>query len=1052
VVKFKKIKYIEFLFLIFFLTACGGGAAGDHTGDHNSTVQINENHNIDQNRLYIITDFVTKDTREPTVADYKNLGISGVTPNNIDKINNYLKNLDSSQIDTKEKIQAVINSLNIDTRKPTITLINVNPLYLNQFDTFIDPGATAFDDEDGNITDKIKIISNVDTSKEGQYKVTYRVSDKAGNVSILTRTVIVKTVPVAKETHINEFLTSNAAINLDADFKTFSDWIELYNSESHIVDVGGFYLSDEETQVKKWRIPDGTRIAANGYLLVWADGKDKAAKALHTNFKLSQKGDSLILSDRSGHIVDKIVFGKQKSDISATKHNGKILYMDPTPGEPNAQGYEKSEKSKKPIFTKESGFYNGAQSIEIRSENGGEIYYTTDGSIPTKNSHKYTHPLDISKTTVVRARVLEKDKLFSSVKSRTYFIDENVYLPVMSVSIDEKYLFDNKFGIYVPGTDDNNKTYEADDYRHLNYRQDWVRPGHVEYLVNGKSKFSQNVGFKIHGNNTRSYPQKSLALYAKEKYGSKSIDYPLFKDKPFIKKVKSFVLRNGGTDWGRTLINDGIEHRIVKDMMDIDYQSFSDSVVVFINGKYWGIHNIREKMNSDYLAANHGVDPKKIDLLANKLAYEDDIKSGDDKTYKALIAYIDTHDLSNDLFYNEVVSKIDLDEYINYIITESFMGNSSIHHNIKYWREKSSTAKWRWLLFDLDRGFRFSETGVLQYVADDDKTSMIFRNLLKNQNFIHKFASRYFTHLNTTFQTIRMDSFIKEASERISPEVSHHFQRWSKDKSGNPVSKDTWEMYIQRMYNFSRDRNSVVLNALRTEFQLTGAPVLNIHANSNGTVYIDNVALKGDFSGTYFTGAAVTLKAVPETGYRFVKWSDGNFARSRELIINGNITVNPVFEAYSTPKIVIHEINYASAKTHDSGDWIELYNNDSVAVDISGWHIKDDRDENVFTIPPNTILQPGDYIVLVEKQTDFQKFFPNVLNIIGDLPFGLGKNGDSIRLYNKQDMLVDSITYDNRNWPDANANGKTLVLNTPQIDNSNPSNWHLGDNFGTPGR
>jgi hypothetical protein len=1047
-----KIKYIKFILLIFFLAACGGGAGGDQ----NPSPEINEN----QNRLYIITDFAEKGTRAPTVDDYKNLGINGVTPDNINQINDYLKNLHKSQIDTKEKIQQIVNNFNTitpdkhedktDSVKPTITLIDANPLYLNQFDTFKDPGASAFDNIDGDVTDKIKIISNVNTAKEGEYKVTYSVSDKAGNVAVLTRTVIVKTVPVAKNTHINEFLTSNATINLDADFKTFSDWIELYNGENHIVDVSGFYLSDDETQRKKWRIPDGTRIEPNGYLLIWADGEDKVAKDLHTNFKLSQKGDALVFSDRNGQIIDKIIFGKQKSDISATKYNGKILYMEPTPAKPNTQGYIKADKSKKPTFAKESGFYSGAQSIEISSENGGAIYYTLDGSVPTINSHKYTHPLEISKTTVVRARVLENGKLFSSVTSRTYLINENVHLPVMSIAIDEKYLFDDKFGIYVPGTDDNNKTYAKDDYRHLNYRQDWVRPGNIEYLVNGKSKFSQNVGFKIHGNNTRSLPQKSLAIYAKDKYGPKSIDYPLFKDKPFIKKVKSFVLRNGGTDWGRTLINDGIEHRIVKDMMDIDYQSFSDSVVVFINGKYWGIHNIREKMNSDYLVENHGVDPKKIDFLANKLAYEDDIKSGDANAYNALMTYIDTHDLANDLFYHEVVSKIDLDEYVNYIITESFVGNSSIHHNIKYWREKSSGAKWRWLLFDLDRGFVSSEAGVLQYVADDDKTSTIFRNLLKNQNFIHEFASRYFTHLNTTFQTIRIDDFIKEASDRISPEIPRHFQRWSKDKSGNPVSKNTWEMYIKKLYDFSKNRKSIVLNMLRTEFQLTGTPVVNIRSNSNGRVYIDNVALTSDFSGTYFTGATVTLKAVPETGYRFVKWSDGNFARIRELTINGNITVNPVFELYNTPKIVIHEINYASAKTHDSGDWIELYNNDTVAVDISGWHIKDNRDKNIFTIPANTILQPGDYIVVVEKQEDFQKFFPGVINITGDLPFGLGKDGDSIRIYNQQDMLVDSVTYDS-SWPDANANGKTLVLNNPGADNSNSENWHLADSFGTPG-
>ncbi len=705
--------------------------------------------------------------------------------------------------------------------------------------------------------------------------------------------------------------------------------------------------------------------------------------------------------------------------------------MEPTPDKQNAQIHNALEKSSKPQFDKESGFYSGTQQIHLSQENNAVIYYTTDGSIPTRQSKVYTQPITISKTTIIRARALESGKFLSSVVNHTYLIDENVHLPVFSIGIDAKYLYDPDIGIYTKGNYDN-------------FRQDWMRPGSVEYIENGQTEFDKNIGIKIHGNNTRVYPQKSLAIYSKEKYGSKSISYPLFADKPFIKKVKSFVLRSGGTEWGRTLIGDGVQHQIVKDTMDLDNQSFQ-SVVVFINGQYWGIHHIREKLNADYLEANHGVDPDNVDLLAN----DAEIQDGTNKEYIALKNYIKSHDLSNDTYYQYVASKIDLNEYINYIITESFTSNSSIHHNIKYWKKSDSTGKWRWILFDLDRGFRYSEN-TLYFVADDDETSIVFRNLLKNRQFVHLFASRYFTHLNTTFQPDRVKAFITRAKDIVAPEIPRHFSRWPKDKDGKSVSESTWRTFINNMYDFADARPNKVISDLRNAFHLQGHPVLHIPSLANGTVYLDNVKLSGSFDGNYFDGATVTLKALPKKGYKFTGWSNGSSSQTINLTLHNDITVSATYELAQTPKVVINEINYASDKNHDSGDWIELYNNDTKAIDLSEWVLKDDKDVGAFTFPANTVLQPNHYIVVTQNRSDFTTQYPGITDILGDFGFGLSKKGDSVRLFNTQGALTDSVTFD-KNWPDANGNGKTLALIDPNSDNSISTNWIAADNFGTPG-
>ena len=766
--------------------------------------------------------------------------------------------------------------------KPKIILKGEHTIILHIKDTFTDPGAIAFDEQDGDISSSIETMikpSPVNTNRPGKYEIIYSVVDSDGNKDTKKRKVVVldtlKNPEALKPSGlvINEVLSINGHTNLDPDYKQFSDWIELLNNSSHSISLNGYRLSDG---TKTWHIPSKT-MAPHERVLVWAD---KQARGYHTNFSLDGDGEKVILS-KNGTTVDEITFKKQKRDISVTKINGENYYMIPTPGIQNSSASNALAKSKKPDFDYESGFYKNSISVKITQENHATIYYTLDGSIPVPgktNTMRYTHPLSLSKSTVLRASALESDKFLSSPVTHTYLINENVTLPVMSVTLDEAYLYNPEYGIYTAGN-------------HTNYNQDWIRPGSVEYIKEGKTIFSKNIGIKIHGNNTRSYPQKSLALYTKSQFGTKAINYPLFTQKPYIKKIKSFVLRSGGTEWGRTLIGDGIQHTIVRNMMDIDYHAFGPSVVVFLNGKYWGLHHIREKMNADYLAANHGVDPKNVDLLAN----DAEIKKGDNAEYLALKAYIRSHDLSQNSAYAYVKSKIDLQEYMNYIITESFTGNGSIHHNIKYWKERNATGKWRWMLFDLDRGFRYLPDDAFKYVADADETSIIFRNLLKNKQFVHAFASRYFTHLNTTFQTQRIEQIITAQKRIIEPEVARHFAKWSKDKDGNPVSVSTWQAFMDDYYTFAQQRGALVREDLRNNLDLSGNVSLTINKTVNGTIKIDDVPLYQNFLGRYFSGATVTLKAIPDSNSAFVRWSDGNTNATRTVTINTDMALSAIF-------------------------------------------------------------------------------------------------------------------------------------------------------------
>jgi hypothetical protein len=417
-----------------------------------------------------------------------------------------------------------------------------------------------------------------------------------------------------------------------------------------------------------------------------------------------------------------------------------------------------------------------------------------------------------------------------------------------------------------------------------------MRAGSIELIKDGKSQFSENVGIRVFGNNTRVYPQKSLSIFMKDKYGPKSLKYSLFKDKPEIKKVKSFTMRNGGTEWGRELIGDAVQHHIIKNQMDIDYQAY-EPTIVFLNGKYWGIYNIREKINEDYLEANHGVDTKNIDLLEDHAQ----VKEGSNSDFLTLETYANSHDLSNDTYYNIVASQIDINEFINYCIVESFGGNSSIGHNIKYWKKQTDDGKWRWILFDLDRGFRYSTNEVFGYIEGSNSVKNIFNNLIKNDHFKIALTSKYYTQLNTTFQSDRMNSIIDEMKTTIEPEVSRHFQKWPKNQFNQDVSISTWNNFINKMYQFSDERESIVKQELKSKFNLSGNNNLNIPYSSNGTITIDGVKLQDEYNGEYFNGAKVTLKATPAEGHTFTQWSNGNTNQKITVTINNDTSISAEF-------------------------------------------------------------------------------------------------------------------------------------------------------------
>jgi hypothetical protein len=780
---------------------------------------------------------------------------------------------------------------------------------------------------------------------------------------------------------------------------------------------------------------------------------------LHTNFKLSAQGESIYLTKADSSLADSISFGSIPADHSYGRQpdgDSSFYYFETsTPESSNTtKGYLKY--AEEPVFSHGSGFYDAT--LELSIENSDPeltIYYTLDGSDPDTNSTKYTGGISVSETEVLKARSFKDDYLPSSIIVKSYFINESTDLPVVSLVSDPDGLFGYENGIYADGPG----WTEEDPHYGANYWMDWEREASIEFFEDNKQLgFSENVIIAIFGAWSRAHPQKSFSVKFKSNRGKNELHYPLFPGFD-ITTFKSFLLRNSGNDFWNTHIRDAFMQAIIKDL-DIDYQEYRPAVT-FINGEYWGIYNIREKLSEHYVANRHNVDPDNIDMLENDAS----VIHGDAVHYNTFINYIDNNNMATDSAYNFVNRMIDLDNCLLYYAFEMYINNRDWPgNNLKYWRERTENGKWRWLVYDTDFGFNLygSEehnedpiTFALNYDPHDEVdwpnpnwSTLIMRKLLENPVIQNKFINLFADLLNTNFKTDKVVSIINEYTNHISNEIDKHRSRFGVGGEGT-----------NRLIEFAEKRPDNMRQFIMDEFDLsgTGAVTLNVQESGSGRIQISSVQPENyPWTGLYFRGIPVEVKAIPAPGYRLSGWS-GSIS-SEDQILTIDVTsirsLTARFEKDPLPSaIVINEINYHSADDFDTEDWIELFYEGDNDLDISGWLCKDERDTNIFEIPEGTILAPGNYLVLCTDTSQFKTYFPEVKPVIGNLDFGFSAGGDMVRIFDDTGMLIDSVVYDDESpWPTgADGFGPTLELLNPYRDNSKAENWSASAGHGSPG-
>lgn len=777
----------------------------------------------------------------------------------------------------------------------------------------------------------------------------------------------------------------------------------------------------------------------------------------HTNFKLSSSGDVLVLSDTAGAELDKMVIPALKTDISFGRENdgdnNLIVFTSPTPGWTNNGAESFPGYCYDTVhFDKAAGWYQSGELLTLSG--AGQIRFTTDGSKPTSSSTLYSGPFTLDSTVVIRAACFNGASQPFSLQTNSYFIADSSELDVFSISTHPDNFFDEHIGIYVHGPNADTVNYP---YFGSNFWEDWEREIHIEYFnKSGNKVFEQDADVEIFGGYSRGAPMKSLKLKAKSKYSNNHFDYKFFEDNP-VTSFKHLILRNSGGDFCQSHFLDASNHIVLGDIVDIDRQSYLPTLV-YINGEYMGIHNLRERMSQHYVEEHHGYQEDEIMLLE---AWGTPIVGGP-SDFWALESSIMSADMTNQSTYESLISNFDFDSYIDHFATNIYMANWDWpQNNTKLWKPNAAGGKYRYLMYDTDLTFGLfgfipkDSNTVERILVAPDANSHMFAGFLGNEGFRNYFVNRSADLMNTVYLPDNFKNLIQSLRDTIAPEMGRHLEKWPWN------SLSGWDDKINDMRVFVEDRPALHRQHIVDAFNLV-KPVeitLDVSPAGAGVIKISTIVPESfPWSGHYFDGVPVEIVAIANPGYTFDHWDSDNLTlpNSTTARLNMNIDVDNSLTAFFTGSpavadVIFSEINYNDQDDGTEGDWVELYNNGTTAVDISEWSFMDQND--VYKIKANTILAPDEYVVLAKNLSFFQTKYPGISNLQGDYDFKLSNNGEQLSLLDRDENIMTTLTYDElAPWPIlANGSGWTMELVDYDGDQTQASNWTIGCKDGSPG-
>ena len=586
---------------------------------------------------------------------------------------------------------------------------------------------------------------------------------------------------------INEVVSSNSKY-MPVDDK-FYDFVEIYNGTGQTLNLSDYYLSDKKSEPYRYHFPEKT-LEPDGYFIVYCSGLSSENQA---PFKISSQGETLYLSDKNGFIDAVYVPGDVKKDESYGRNGNRWVYIpEVTPLKPNAVGHVSNLAA--PTASIPSGSYDSELTVELSGE--GTIYYTLDGTEPTTKSRIYTEPIRVNHIASIRTFCSDGERS-SALTSYFYLVNVEHTFPVLNVAIKQDYLTGDK-GVL---------NHVDPEYEHEAY---------ITLMDGGVECFSVPCGFKLHGNDSKKGAKQNFQLRFRSSYGMSKLKYKVFEDRD-ITTFNSLILKGGSEDFPYCNFRDELCTSLVDGTTNLSTQAYRP-VILYLNGEYWGVYWLRERIDAEYCAQRLGVSDESINLTKD---YGELVVKGSAKTFTELINYCKSHDLRNQSDYDYVMDRIDYMSLVDWYICRSYFADTDLA-NGRFYSSEEADGRWHWCFFDLDWAMWNNSDDPIGHTAKDDGNHVIIRALLKNSDFKDMFLKRYAYLMKTVLNEQNIIKKIDEFTELMRPEME-------RDRIKYGFSMTSWENNILRLKSFveNGNRDSVVLKGIKSWFSLSNDQMMS---------------------------------------------------------------------------------------------------------------------------------------------------------------------------------------------------------------------------------
>ena len=559
-----------------------------------------------------------------------------------------------------------------------------------------------------------------------------------------------------------------------------NDWVELKNLSSESVRLSEYTLGEKADEPGRYALPDLT--LAPGELTVIEDD----------TLSLNMSEEALYLFDKNGVVLDWAwlhdipasgSFGRMSGE------NGYFYFETPSKNAENTGGVRRVTAEVCPDVA--PGAYDGVDSLTVALLGEGDIRYTLDGSTPTERSEKYTAPLTLTKTTVIRAIAFEKDALAGDVMTASYFLNEGSTLPIVSLVTDKGNLFGGN-GIY--------------DMHETAWAENWEREASVSLYDPEGEDFSIDCGIQIHGRTSRrASGKRSFKLCFRGKYDG-ALHADVFGDGA-VTDFSTLLLRASLEDNYTSYMRDEIFAALAMRNTAVPAQNYK-YVTLFINGEYWGIYSIREHHSENYFASHYGVDADTTEIQTGEFR-----RPG---TWSDLLSYAETHSMADPAAWEYMQKHLDIQGLIDWLILECYAADHDVYENVRFYSSSEyNDGQVLYGLVDMDLTMMDQyETYSVGFGITGQLHSEIPNRLLANQEFRDAFLTRLGEMLQGCLSTESMNALVDELRDIIRDETARDLARW-----GRP---DTlFDTQLTHLHDFINARVPVMVNSAASYFGLS---------------------------------------------------------------------------------------------------------------------------------------------------------------------------------------------------------------------------------------